>query len=73
MPALPIVKHPINVYGPLYSEWDTEKPEGRNPELIKLQAAFIYPGTQTVECIFRCHFVVFFHKLFREKDIHPTS
>lgn len=35
MLALSIVKHPINVYGHLYSERGTEELLGRNPESIK--------------------------------------
>lgn len=43
MPALPIVKHPINVYGHLYNECDTAKWEGR---LNLLHGELFYPGTQ---------------------------
>ncbi len=45
-PTLPVVKHPINVYGHLYSEWDTAKQEGSNLVSDKFEAGFIYAGTK---------------------------
>lgn len=55
MPALPIVKHPVNVYGHLYNECDTAKWEDRL-NLLHGELFFLNPGTELFSVFLGCHF-----------------